>query len=59
KRIPVVVLTISSNEEDLLKAYNLHANCFINKPLDIKEFYTIVEFICIFWFKVVKLVKME
>lgn len=57
KRIPVVVLTISSNEEDLLKAYNLHANCFINKPLNIKEFYIIVEFICTFWFKVVKLAK--
>ena len=57
KRIPVVVLTISSNEEDLLKAYNLHANCFINKPLNIKEFYLIVEFICTFWFKVVKLAK--
>ena len=55
--IPVVVLTISSNEEDLLKAYNLHANCFINKPLNIKEFYIIIEFICTFWFKVVKLAK--
>jgi len=55
KRIPVVVLTISSNEEDLLKAYNLHANSFIKKPLDIKEFYIIVEFICTYWFKVVKL----
>ena len=58
RRIPVVVLTISSNEEDLIKAYNLHANCFINKPLDIKEFYIIVEFICTFWFKVVKLAKL-
>ena len=57
RRIPVVVLTISSNEEDLLKAYDLHANCFINKPLNIKEFYIIVEFICTFWFKVVKLAK--
>ena len=57
KRIPVVVLTISSNEEDLLKAYNLHANSFINKPLDIKEFYIIVEFICTYWLKVVKLAK--
>ncbi len=57
RRIPVVVLTISSNEEDLIKAYNLHANCFINKPLNIKEFYIIVEFICTFWFKVVKLAK--
>jgi len=57
KVIPVVVLTISANEEDLLKAYNLHANCFIKKPLDIKEFNTLIEFICVFWFKVVKLAK--
>jgi len=57
RRIPVVILTISSNEEDLVKAYNLHANCFINKPLNIKEFYIIVEFICTFWFKIVKLAK--
>jgi len=57
KRIPVVILTISSNEEDLIKAYNLHANCLIIKPLDIKDFYTIVDFICNFWFKVVKLAK--
>jgi len=57
KRIPVVILTISSNEEDLIKAYNLHANSYINKPLDVREFYTIVEFICLYWFKVVKLAK--
>lgn len=57
KRIPVVVLTISSNEEDLIKAYNLHANSYINKPLDVREFYTVVEFICLYWFKIVKLAK--
>ena len=57
KRIPVVVLTISSNEEDLIKAYNLHANSYINKPLDVREFYTIMESICLYWFKVVKLAK--
>lgn len=57
KRIPVVVLTISSNEEDLIKAYNLHVNSYINKPLDVREFYTVVEFICLYWFKVVKLAK--
>ncbi|MEI6750249.1 MAG: response regulator, partial [Bacteroidota bacterium] len=38
KRIPVVVLTISSAEQDILKAYNLHANCFITKPLDLYKF---------------------
>ena len=57
RRIPIVILTISSNEEDLLKAYNLHANCFVNKPLDIKEFNTLIEFLCVFWFKVVTLSK--
>ena len=57
RRIPVVILTISANEEDLLKAYNLHANCLINKPLDIKEFNTLMEYLCLFWFKVVKLSK--
>ncbi|MFX0009820.1 MAG: response regulator [Candidatus Hermodarchaeota archaeon] len=55
RRIPVIILTISANEEDLVKAYNLHANCFINKPLDVKEFYTIMEFVCLYWFKIVKL----
>jgi len=57
KRIPVVILTISSNEEDLIKAYNLHANSFVNKPLEIKDFYKIVKAIEDFWFKVVKLSK--
>jgi chemotaxis family two-component system response regulator Rcp1 len=57
RRIPVIILTISANEEDLLKAYNLHANCFINKPLDVKEFYTIMEFVCLYWFKIVSLSK--
>ena len=57
RRIPVIILTISANEEDLVKAYNFHANCFINKPLDVKEFYTIMEFVCLYWFKIVKLSK--
>jgi CheY-like chemotaxis protein len=57
KRIPVVILTISANEEDLMKAYDLHANCFVNKPLEIKDFYKIVKSIEDFWFKIVKLPK--
>ena len=57
RRIPVIILTISANEEDLVKAYNFHANCFINKPLDVKEFYTIMEFVCLYWFKIVSLSK--
>lgn len=55
KRIPVIILTISTNEEDLIKAYDLHANCYVNKPLEIKEFYTIMSSIVDFFFKTVKL----
>lgn len=55
RRIPIVVLTISANEEDLMKAYDLHANCFVNKPLEIKDFYKIVKAIEDFWFKIVNL----
>jgi len=55
RRIPVVILTISANEEDLKKAYDLHANCYINKPLEIKEFYEIMKSIVNFFFKIVKL----
>jgi two-component system response regulator len=55
KRIPVIILTISNNEEDLIKAYDLHANCYINKPLEIKEFYAIMSSIVDFFFKTVKL----
>jgi CheY-like chemotaxis protein len=42
QRIPVVVLTTSQAEEDILKAYNLHANCYITKPLDFNQFVRIV-----------------
>ena len=55
KRIPVIILTISTNEEDLIKAYDLHANCYVNKPLEIKEFYIIMSSIVDFFFKIVKL----
>lgn len=55
KRIPVIVLTISGAEEDLLKAYDLHANCLINKPINIKEFYRMMKTIEDFWFRIVKL----
>ena len=57
KVIPVIILTISANEEDLLKAYNLHANCFIKKPLDINQFNRLIKSICVFWFKVVTLAR--
>lgn len=55
KRIPVVVLTTSQSEEDILKAYNLAANCYITKPVDFDQFVRIVQSIENFWFAIVKL----
>ena len=55
KRIPVVILTTSKSEEDILKTYNLHANCYITKPVDLEQFVTVVKSIEDFWFTVVKL----
>ncbi len=55
KRIPVVVLTISKAEEDILKSYNLHANCFITKPIDLDQFIKVVKSIEDFWFSIVRL----
>ncbi|MEH1947702.1 MAG: response regulator [Nostoc sp.] len=55
KRIPVVVLTTSQAEEDILKAYNLFANCYITKPVDFDRFVKIVQSIENFWFVIVKL----
>jgi len=55
KRIPVVIMTTSDQERDVLKAYNLHANCFVNKPVDVREFITVVRSIEDFWLTIVKL----
>ena len=55
KVIPVVVLTTSRAEEDILKSYGLHANCYITKPVQFEEFKRIVMSIEDFWFAVVKL----
>ncbi|MBD2241029.1 response regulator [Aulosira sp. FACHB-113] len=55
RRIPVVVLTTSQAEEDIVKAYNLAANCYITKPVDFDQFVRIVRSIENFWFAVVKL----
>jgi chemotaxis family two-component system response regulator Rcp1 len=55
KRIPVVILTTSKAEEDILKTYNLHANCYITKPVDLDQFIHVVESIEGFWLSVVKL----
>lgn len=55
KYIPVVILTISRAEEDILKSYELHANCYITKPVDMNQFVKIVRSIENFWFSIVKL----
>ena len=55
KRIPVVILTTSQAEEDILKAYNLNANCYITKPVDFDQFLKVVRVIEEFWLTIVKL----
>jgi CheY-like chemotaxis protein len=55
KSIPVVVLTNSKADEDILKSYNLHANCYITKPIDLNQFIKVVHSIEEFWFSIVKL----
>ena len=55
RRIPVVVLTTSSAEQDILKMYDLHANCYITKPVDLDQFSTVVRAIETFWFTIVKM----
>lgn len=55
KSISVVVLTTSSSQQDILKAYELHANCFITKPVDLGQFMKVVKSIENFWFTVVTL----
>lgn len=55
KRIPVVVLTTSQAEEDVVRAYDLHANCYVTKPVDLEQFMKIVAQIDEFWVKVVTL----
>ena len=55
KRIPVVILTTSDAEQDILKSYELHANCYITKPVDLEQFSKVVQYIEEFWFSIVKL----
>jgi chemotaxis family two-component system response regulator Rcp1 len=55
RRIPVVILTVSSDEADVLKSYDLHANCFITKPIDLTRFMTVVKLIEDFWLTIVRL----
>ena len=55
KHIPVVVLTTSEAEEDVLKSYELHANCYVTKPVDLEKFIHVVQSIDRFWLTVVTL----
>lgn len=55
RHIPVVILTSSQAEQDIARAYDLHANCYISKPVDLDQFITVVRSIEDFWFTVVKL----
>ena len=55
RMIPVVVLTTSMDEQDILRSYDLHANCYITKPVDFEQFISVVRAIEDFWLSVVKL----
>ncbi len=55
RQIPVLVFTVSSAEKDILAAYNLQANAFITKPIDLDEFITVVRSLEEFWLTIVKL----
>jgi len=55
KTIPVVILTVSKAEEDILKSYKLHANCYITKPVDLVQFAKVAKSIQDFWLTIVKL----
>ena len=55
RQIPVVILTTSKAEEDILKTYDLHANCYITKPVDLEKFIEVISAIEDFWLSIVKL----
>jgi len=55
RTIPVVVLTSSDAERDVVRAYDLHANCYVTKPVDLEQFINVVKSIESFWFSIVKL----
>lgn len=57
KRIPVVILTTSRAEEDIIKSYDLHANCYVTKPVDLDQFMKVVRSVEDFWLEIVKLPK--
>ena len=55
RRIPVVVLTTSSADRDIITCYDLHANCYLTKPVQLDEFIAVVQSIKRFWLQIVKL----
>jgi len=55
KRIPVVILTTSKAEQDIIKTYDLHANCYITKPVDLEKFIAVLRSVQHFWLSIVKL----
>ena len=55
QRIPVVILTTSQAEEDIVRTYNLHANCYVTKPVDLDQFIRVVKSIEEFWLTIVRL----
>lgn len=55
RSVPVIVLTTSQAEEDIIRSYNLHANCYITKPVDLDQFFKSIKLIEDFWLTVVKL----
>ena len=55
RRIPVVILTTSEAEQDIVKSYDLHANCYITKPVDFDQFIAVVQSVEDFWLTMVKL----
>lgn len=57
KHIPVIMLTTSSSESDINKSYNNYANCYITKPVDVKDFYDVILSIETFWVSIVQLPK--
>jgi len=55
RRIPVVILTTSKAEEDVFRSYDLHANCYITKPIDLQQFVKVVKVVDEFWLTIVRL----
>lgn len=55
RRIPVVILTTSEAEQDILRSYDLHANCYVTKPVDLEQFISVIKSIEKFWLVIVKL----